>query len=419
MAKKLPIREFAGKVIQRLPSDFMQSNGFLPPADPLPEFRELTITDSTISACLDFIQLAISARIGEYCHKNEEIQDFIRLNFELIDGSLIDIYRNLLNCLWAGFSVLEIVTVFQGGKLYLHSLPEIPAESVFFHICQEKGALNYGQIDNIVQNYGLPNQIDIPPEKCIIMRNNIPGSISQSPYGESRIKCIYGIVKAKKYLEENWARTLAKYGSPIVKYKLANANQEVINPEYKPGSRAEEYITAEKAAEKQILRQEQLQGWIYEEGQEIDLLFPPAAIGDNFRSAVEYYNRMIMRGLLIPSLVMDNGDVGSYALGEKHFELWQMSIDSLLQNVTEVLLEQLIRPLIVYNFGPQENFGYFRTNETKEELRSWADIYSKITPLGVIDYARLSDVNTIRQNLGFDVFTEEEFSEILEAKRNV
>ena len=415
--KKREVKDFAGRVIQRLPSDYMQVNGFMPPAwnVPIAALRECVQNDETVSACLDFIQLAISARIGEYCHEDQEIQEFIRLNFEMLDGSINSVYKSLLSMLWAGFACLEINTQFSGSKLWLYSLDEIPAESIFFHINQERGDLNYAQVDGIIQNYCLPNEVKIPVEKCIYIKNDAPGVNSYNPYGVSRIKCIYNVLQNKFKLLKDWAFSLEKYGSPIIKYQLDNGNRKVINPDY-PHKSTEKNITAQECAARQIRQQDQLKGWIYETGDNIDLAFPPGSIGDSFKIAVDYYNRMIMRGLLIPSLVMDNGDVGSYSLGTKHFELWQMSIDAITTNITETLLEQLIRPLIIYNFGIVDNFGEFQLNETREEIGAWADTYSKIAQLGIIDFNSINDVNTMRLNLGFDALTEEQFTAAQEAR---
>ena len=415
--KKREVREFAGRVVQQLPSDYMQTNGFLPPPWQVPvhRLREYVQNDETVSACLDFIQLAISSRIGEYCHEDEQIQEFIRLNFEMLDGSINSVYKSLLSMLWAGFACLEINTQFSGSKLWLYSLDEIPAESVFFHICQDKGSLDYAKIDAIVQNYGLPNETHIPVDKCIYIKNDMPGVSAYNPYGVSRVKCIYNVLENKTKLLKDWAFALEKYGSPIIKYQLDNGTRKVINPDY-PHRSTEKQITAQECAARQIRQQDQLKGWIYETGDNIDLLFPPGSIGDSFKIAVDYYNRMIMRGLLIPSLVMDNGDVGSYSLGTKHFELWQMSIDALTTNITETLLEQLIRPLIIYNFGVVDNFGEFQLNETREEISAWADTYSKISQLGIIDYNNINDVNTMRLNVGFDALTDEQFNAAQEAR---
>jgi hypothetical protein len=407
------LKEFCGRVVQRLPSDYMQTAGFLPPPwkVPLHDVRELVQLDETVSACLDFIQLAISSRIGEYCHDDPEIQEFVRLNFELLDGSTYSLYKSLLSMLWAGFACIEINTVFNGSKLWLYSLDEIPADTVLFHINQERGSLDYAKIDCIIQNYSLPNETKIPIEKCIYIKNDMPGVSSYDPYGVSRIKCIYSVLKNKFKLLKDWANALEKFGSPIIKYQLENGKKKVVNPDY-PAKSSEKTATAEELAEAQILQQDKLKGWVYDKSSNIDLEFPPSELGKNFRDAVEYYNRMIMRGLLIPSLVLDNGDVGSYSLGSKHFELWQMSIDSITTNITETLLEQLIRPLIIANFGAVDSFGRFQLNETKEELNAWADMYNKIASLNVIDYNSIDDVNTIRGNVGLDPLDEDQIGEL-------
>ena len=113
-----------------------------------------------------------------------------------------------------------------------------------------------------------------------------------------------------------------------------------------------------------------------------------------------------MRGLLIPSLLFESGDVGSYALGSEHMELYQQGINAILLNLTETILEQLIRPLIVWNFGAQESWGFFNIKESKTEVASWSSILLNMLQTGVIDRNNLDDLNFVRSRIGMDLLDE-------------
>ena len=80
-----------------------------------------------------------------------------------------------------------------------------------------------------------------------------------------------------------------------------------------------------------------------------------------------------MRGLLIPSLLFDNGSTGSYSLGQEHYRLFDVSLEALLSLLTEAILEQLVRPLITWNFGEQESYGEFEVKATSLDTQEKLD----------------------------------------------
>lgn len=127
MAKKYREQEHSkgwpGVVLQRR-EPYEQASGYiLPPRDEaLGRYRRMVQTDATVAACLEFVTMSALSRLGEYQHEDPKIREFVRMNFELLDGSFVDLCRELLSCLWAGFSVAEIVTEMRGG-VYMAAQP--------------------------------------------------------------------------------------------------------------------------------------------------------------------------------------------------------------------------------------------------------------------------------------------------------
>lgn len=391
-----------GTILQRR-EPFEQSNGYLipPREEAIGKYRHIVRTDPTVSACLEFVTMSILSRLGEYQHDNPKIKDFISLNFELLDGSFLDFCKELLSCLWAGFCVAEIVTEVRGENIWLHSLPVLPCETVVMHINEDTNSINYGRVNEIIQRPYQQAEARIPVEKCIIMRNYYAGSLASDPYGMSRLEPILHVWNQKERIKSDWVATLGKFATPLMKYKLYDSEAEVYNEA--TGETTKAYRVAA----------EQLKNWtnnnngfIYGEGNDLDFIFPPSNIGDAFSGAVQYLDRLIMRGLLIPSLLFESGDVGSYALGSEHMELYQQGINAILLNLTETILEQLIRPLIVWNFGAQESWGFFNIKESKTEVASWSSVLLNMLQTGVIDRNNLDDLNFVRSRIGMDLLDE-------------
>lgn len=364
--KELEKQASPGVVMFRRLNPFDQIIGYINNPDPVSYYREMVQTDATIAACLEFVSLAVVSKLGDYTHPDKDIQDFIRANFEQLEGSFVDTCKSLMSFLWAGYAVAEIVTEVKDDRVWLHSLPILPAENVRFKLDEDPGSLNYGSLAEVIQNPQMVSEAHLPAEKCLIIRNDYPGSAEQSPYGLSRLKCILSIYAAKVEAEKNWAYALGRYGSPILQYELENPAQKVKTSDGR-------IMTAFEQAQEQVNAAGELKGVVSFKGNNLQMIYPPAGIGEGFKKACDYYNRLIMRGLLIPSLLFDNGDTGSYSLGQEHYKLFDVSLDAILSILTEAILEQLVRPLVDWNFGEQDDYGAFDVKATSLDTEEKLD----------------------------------------------
>ena len=365
--KKQVMEEAAPSVVMfRRQNPFDQTIGFINNPEPVANYRSMVTSDPTIAACLEFVSLAVVSKLGDYQHSDPDIESFVRENFERIEGSFVDTCKGLMSFLWAGFSVCEIVTQIIDDRIWLHSLPLLPAEYVKFHLNEDTASLDYGTIDEIVQNYGLISETHIPADKCLIVRNSYPGEQEQSPYGCSRLRCIMPNYVAKVEAEKYWTYALGRYGSPILMYELENPLQKVKSAD---GT----VMTAFDQAMQQVNADGELKGVVSLKGNNLQMIYPPSGIGQAFRESCDYHNRLIMRGLLIPSLLFDNGDTGSYSLGQEHYKLFDVSLEALLSLLTEALLEQLVRPLIEWNFGTMDYYGEFEIKATSLDTQEKLD----------------------------------------------
>ena len=139
---------------------------------------------------------------------------------------------------------------------------------------------------------------------------------------------------------------------------------------------------------------------------DVDMI-PQNANQEAFIGALDFCNKSIMRALLIPSLVFGNGDgTGSYSLGQEHAKTFTKILDGMLEGVEDVLLEQLIKELLMYNW-PQEmfdkdGFGHFEKSDfSDEDLEKVSRIWTTAIQDGVIDTNDMQDLNRMRTTLGF------------------
>ena len=71
--------------------------------------------------------------------------------------------------------------------------------------------------------------------------------------------------------------------------------------------------------------------------------------------AIEFHNREIARSILGQTLTTDEGRrVGSLALGKVHLQVLILQLEAIRRDLADrVMTEQVIRPLIELNFGPE------------------------------------------------------------------
>jgi hypothetical protein len=337
----------------------------------LETYERMVQTDETIAAGLEFVTLAAVSRLGEYVNEDRpDIQEFIRENFETMQGSLSEAVGNMLAALWAGFTVTEIVLREGGGWFWLEALETLEPSSVRLHVVDDGGP-RHGQVDKVYQWWGTAWQVEIPGEKVIHFCNRRLGVRAGNPYGTSRLKSVYKWWALKILMPDGAVVSRADYLTELID-SMGTGTGMVLSP-----------------------------------GEKVTLAQLSRSVGDDFRALQDYCNRVMLRGILVPILLLDNTDVGSYALGQKHFDLFLLGLQHLLLQVTEVLLEQLIRPLIELNFGPQDNWGYFQTAPLEpEDLRIWSDIYANLANTGFVSAEYLPDRNAVRDLFGLDPIEE-------------
>ncbi|MEW6423166.1 MAG: DUF935 family protein [Bacillota bacterium] len=361
------------------------------------EFERMLDTDETVSAAFYFLTMCVISHLGEYDHSDKNIAEFVRECFEKIDGSLVLACEDILSALWAGYSVTEIVYRPEGQRLIIDYLATYHPSTITFVIDQR------GRLKEVKQiNTYHPLGVMLPSEKCIIFSYR---KRFNDYYGKSAFKPVRKNWLLKDTFLKMWASALDKFGTPLVVAIVPEGN--ITDPETKQEISQLEYTTkllanlqhgtalALSASDAGIGKQSQLP--------DIKALSTGGVgAGGAFNSAIGYFNKMICRGLLIPSLLFDEGArSGSLALGTSHFYSFLLMVKAIYNQLKEVLLDQLIARLIDYNFGPQDDYGDFTEKPpSPEELETWSKIFDSLVNSGIMDTTEETDLNFARKKIG-------------------
>lgn len=360
----------------------------------LNEFERMLNTDETVGAAYDFLVLSVVNLIGNYNHPNKEINDFINKCLERMQDTLVKTASSILSAIWAGYSVTEIVWKAEGTSILLDKLVTYHPKSIHFSVNKK------GQLESVQQyDFLFDDKTDIPIEKCITYTH---GEDFGNHYGKSSFKRIRKNWLLKDAFLKMWARGLDKYGTPMAIAIVPDG--QVIDPDTK------ELVSQLEYATKMLQSLQNGTGMALSVDTnksnsnipDVKVTFPGSNVGESFNQAINYLNKMICRGLLIPSLVFDEGArSGSYALGASHFDAFMMGVKGIYNKLTDIILDKLIRRLIEYNFGPQISFGSFQLNlPDPGQTKAMSEIFVALTNAGFIDPNVEEDFKHVRTITG-------------------
>lgn len=340
-------------------------------------YRQMEDNDETVGVGLEFLSNAAVKQIGSYTHPDVKIQDFVDLCRERLGGTLEDYRQTLLsNTLAHGYGVSEFTLFPENGQWLLSGLVNYDPMTIKFRIGL-RADNSYGITD--VEQTVSGEQLVIPREKAIILTHGK----TRTPYGRSRLRRAYRWWEFKKAVLQFWALGLERYSSPTAWAQTSGGEDAV-----------EKLETA--------LSTIHSMGWIVTSiDDKVSFLERTGQGAKDCMEAIEYANKMIYRCLFLPSLMGSGEQGGSYSLGQVHFEMFQTAVAWQARVMAENELEQLWRPLIEWNFGPQESYGSLLLvdNTTPEEKEIMSRVFQNCVNSGFVDPA--TDADWLREQLGF------------------
>ena len=110
-----------------------------------------------------------------------------------------------------------------------------------------------------------------------------------------------------------------------------------------------------------------------------------------YETMIKLHDVMMAKAILVPSLLgfTQTEQIGSYALGKKHFDMFLFVLNKLGRDLEEtIVFEQIIKPLMYMNYGQidRELLPVFKFNSLDEEdIGAKSEIVERLVGAGVID----------------------------------
>lgn len=334
--------------------------------------------------------------------EDEDIGEFITMCFtEYLDGLFSRKLFEMLSALDYGFSVTEKIVDYVdtpwGKKLVFTALKTRAPHSFEFHTD------DYGNIVKFLQhvNYGSDKILD--QRKFILYSYQ---SEFGNPYGNSEInRGVYRAWVSKNAIIKFWNIYCERHGMPLHVGSMPRSAGE-----------------SEKATFKKIIRNIQSKtGVTIPDDFKLELLGSDGSGADVYERAINKYDTMIARKLLVPDLIgLSGGNTrgGSYALGKEQFNMFYTTIKYIRQDIERMVNRELIKDLVAWNFGTayEAKFVFNPIDEERKEkdMALWLDAVKSgkipITP---------GHVNWFLEQVNAPQLTDEEINKIEEQKEEM
>lgn len=360
--------------------------------------------DSEVKAGMSLIRLAALSRdydiiwpkaSNDVKEPDDETIDFLDFCFENVEGRIEGALSNVLTALGYGFSVTERVFDVQKegkwkNKLVLRRLKGLDPETINFQVDK------FGNLTNVFQTINEPeNKVKLNMDNLIIYVNEPEFG---NWYGNSRFRSIYKNWFIKDILTKFWNIALERFGIPIM-----------IGTVPTPADFPQLQTILDNLKFKSSITK--TAGWTVEA---LETGVGRSSGGD-FADAISYHNEQILKGLLVPTVLLSNPKAGSFALAKTQFDLFKIMLKQLERDIEKIIEDQLIKPLIRLNYDAEATeFPQFRFKPmTQEDLLDLSKAFALIVKNGMA----LPEEGVIRDMMGLPPLSEEDKGKL--EKRNL
>jgi hypothetical protein len=380
------------------------------------DMQKMAHTDPVIYSDLQYISKIITGRIKQFKHKNKEIEYFINYSFNNLKIGRAKFFDALHTANWAGFAAMfKVWGVYKGKYIYKNVIPMPPTSIIM--ACNQDGSLkDYGGIMQYYYNTNLngwangftysvcgissPNasygDFDIPLRipyinpvylkpfhtKDILLYNlsGNDSAMSNNPYGKGLCRSVYNSWTSKQGVLQNLLIAITYKAAPLILFYT--------NPQRQIDENGNSFTIGENLT--QQLTTYSGNGFIVlggMEGQAIQhAVIDNTAKMDDFIDCLNYLDTQIHYGLTAPDLQ----STSSFATATAHGSVHSKIIDSMTENLIDVLLQQFVRPQIEANWKNETDWGYFEETEQTLDDKLKA---GKLMEMAIQSYVARPDIN--------------------------
>jgi len=352
--------------------------------------------DPTIGSAFSLLSMLICGHLGEYKHENPRIEEFVRGDLDKISGGLRSTVNALLSSLWAGYAIAERVWATEGSAWHLERLDLLHPLTFFPRQGGDKAGIVLdpaeGRVKEVVQYPWKFGEEPVPFPVADVVYWPFMRQLREEVYGRRLTDRARRPWYMRVKIESFWGIFCERFAHPTPIFQVPKGQQ--VDAQGNPTDNATFYAQAINALAPG-------RGWAIEcdadETFKFDLLETKVGGDRSYQTACSYWNAESWKSVLMSPLILEEPAHGSRAQTSTVFEVALMLVDAIRAELGGVLVHQVARPLIEYNFGSVDDYGEYEWDELRQDdLESMATIVERVVRAGAIaptpaDEARLRE----------------------------
>lgn len=289
-----------------------------------------------------------------------ELAEFVEYNIEQLRGNFLEALRKIMSALQYGFSITEENwKIYKRGKwsglLGIDTLKTKDPRDWDFKVDP------FGNLEYLIQGLTTGQRNALPPEKFIIF--SYMGEHGNW-YGTSDLRAAYRDYFSKDMVGRFWNIALEKFGMPTVYAKIPDMEDQ---GEAAPDGAEQAGGLSQDDRDYLLDLLDKIQSatsFYIPQGVDLALLESKKASGKaGYEMAMNYFDKGINKAVLLPTLITDEGQRGTQALGREHSKTFLYVLNYLGGLVEEIINEQMVRRVVDYNFRDVEAYPFFKFKE--------------------------------------------------------
>ncbi len=408
--------------INRLTGDIMRE--IMAPRDKykLDDYINMLEQDPTSKACVELKALRATITLGDYQHKDKDAQEWIKGNFDSMDGALAAGIGQLCSAMPLGFAVAEINFTNKApgryGEWRLESINILDPRRITF-----RGAA--GRINEVVYRDGMGRKKYIPYKKCLHVVNGLATTFNE-PFGSAEARRAMPYYRAKQLMLAELTVAAKNQATGIITaFADSNDSVRLLGADGKPVKNpdgTDKIVSAQESLLYQLQGLENSSILVTDLKNRVAPMQLPS--GENFFNInLQFLNRQILMSYGVSALMFDEGSsggLGNTGISQAHRSVLDSQIEAIVTQLRDKILENVVRPLLVYNFGSKyaQNLGSFSMQPYTDPtlmMQKGQFLLQAITA-GVIPASDITAINALREFAGIAPISYEDMQSLIEAQ---
>lgn len=278
--------------------------------------------------------------------RDKEIAEFVEAQLGGIEG-FEDIMLDLLDAIGKGFAVSEIMWSYDEGHVVVDDIRSRHQKRFFWDSVDDSFK---------VRTQEAPEGIELPKNKFIVHKYK---ARSGHPSRAGVLRVVAWMYLFKNYTLKDWVAFCEVFGMPL---RLGK---------YQPGASEDD----KRALMQALVAIGADAAGIFPDGTAIEFVnTEKTSSTDLYERLARYCDEQVSKAILGQTLTSDSGG-GSYAQSKTHNDVRHDLTVADSKAIAATLRRDLIRPLVLYNFGEDKRIPYLRFDaEESEDLTQTATV---------------------------------------------